>query len=463
MILCAVDPRPTVSFPAVMVSTAMQGGCTCENACCLRVATGNIEFAGLFAPKPLGMTAADDWTKEIATKGLPQLKQLYDKHGAQELVMARSLTHFPHNYNYVSRAVMYDWMNTHLDLGCDEPVVEEDFVPLTEEEMSVWNDEHPRPAGGAENERALLRTLNKMAEEQIAGLMPHDHDSLVHYQEVVGSALATLIGRELPPAGTFERTRIDRKDHGDYFEFHDLLQYTAFGEELPTVFLLPKTWSGDVVIWVEGEGKQAIFDRDGVPRPEIQELLRHGMAVTSADLLYQGEFLADGESLTQTRKVKNPRDFAGFTYGYNPTLFAQRVHDILSLVSFVRNDEHAPQRVHLVGLRGAGPWVAAARGLAGSQVDLTAVDTDGFRFAELTSWRDENFLPGAVKYGDLPGLLALSAPYKMWIAGEGSELPRIVTMAYRASGQPHHIITSKSPPDKVTKNAVTWLTENRRL
>jgi len=31
-ILCAVDPRPAVAFPAVMVGTAMQGGCTCENA-----------------------------------------------------------------------------------------------------------------------------------------------------------------------------------------------------------------------------------------------------------------------------------------------------------------------------------------------------------------------------------------------------------------------------------------------
>ena len=35
-ILSAIDPRVTVSFPAVMVSTAMQGGCTCENACGLR-------------------------------------------------------------------------------------------------------------------------------------------------------------------------------------------------------------------------------------------------------------------------------------------------------------------------------------------------------------------------------------------------------------------------------------------
>jgi hypothetical protein len=71
MLLAAIDPRVRLAFPAVMVSTAMQGGCTCENACLLRVDTGNIEFAGLFAPKPQGMTSANDWTKEMATKGFP--------------------------------------------------------------------------------------------------------------------------------------------------------------------------------------------------------------------------------------------------------------------------------------------------------------------------------------------------------------------------------------------------------
>ena len=146
-ILCAIDPRPAVAFPAVMVSTAMQGGCTCENACYLRVGTGNIEMAALFAPKPLGMTAADDWTKEIATKGLPELKQHYRLLGAEDLVMAKPLVQFPHNYNYVSRAVMYHWFNKHLKLGLAEPIVEEDFRPLSVAEMSVWDAAHPgRPA-----------------------------------------------------------------------------------------------------------------------------------------------------------------------------------------------------------------------------------------------------------------------------------------------------------------------------
>src|SRR5207237_10614445 len=49
-ILCAIDDRPAVAFPAVMVSTGMHGGCICENCSGLRRDTGNIELAGLFAP-----------------------------------------------------------------------------------------------------------------------------------------------------------------------------------------------------------------------------------------------------------------------------------------------------------------------------------------------------------------------------------------------------------------------------
>ena len=74
-ILAALDARLAVVFPAVMVSTSMQGGCICENACYLRIGAGNIDFAALSAPRPLGMTGANDWTREIETRGLPDLKK----------------------------------------------------------------------------------------------------------------------------------------------------------------------------------------------------------------------------------------------------------------------------------------------------------------------------------------------------------------------------------------------------
>src|SRR5829696_1889896 len=142
--LCAVDERPAAAFPAVMVSTAMQGGCVCENCSYLRVGTGNIELAGLFAPKPLAMSAANDWTVEIEKKGLPELKELYRTLGVEDKVTARCWPQFGHNYNQVSREMMYGWFNKHL-LGRSEEVQEQPFKPIPPKELSVYDAGHPRP------------------------------------------------------------------------------------------------------------------------------------------------------------------------------------------------------------------------------------------------------------------------------------------------------------------------------
>ena len=91
--LSALDPRVTVSMPAVMVGTAMQGGCTCENASLMRIKEGNVAFAALFAPRPLGLTTANDWTREMATKGFPEIRKTYQILGAPSMVTLLSLIH----------------------------------------------------------------------------------------------------------------------------------------------------------------------------------------------------------------------------------------------------------------------------------------------------------------------------------------------------------------------------------
>jgi hypothetical protein len=54
-------------------------------------------------------------------------------------------------------------------------------------------------------------------------------------------------------------------------------------------------------------------------------------------------------------------------------------------------------------------------------------DTQGFRFARLTSFRDPDFLPA---------ILALSAPHVLRIAGEGDKVPDRVAAAYASAGKP---------------------------
>jgi dienelactone hydrolase len=459
-VLCAIDERPAVAFPAVMVSTAMQGGCTCENCCDLRVDTGNIEFAAMMAPRPLGMTGAHDWTLELESKGLPELKQHYAMLGVADRVMGKVMPHFGHNYNYVSREVMYHWFNKHLKLGLSEPILEEDYQPLSVAELTVWDSAHPLPPGGAEHERALLAGMTSASNQALAALVPKDAASLARFREVVAGGVDVLIGRGLPTAEAIGYEPLDEQTKGDYTQYASVVRNLPREEELPVVILHPKNWNKRVVIWVHEAGKAGLYGSDGQPTAAVRQLLNSGAAVVGIDLVYQGEFLADGKPLATARRVKNTREFAGYTLGYNPALFAQRVHDILTLTSFCRTYADERPQVDIAGFGIAGAWAAAARAQAGPALSRAAIDTGGFRFAKLRSTTDLNFLPGGAKYGDLPGMLALSAPGELWLAGEDAGSVPTVVAAYQAAGAKDKLHLEASAGEKKAEAAAKWLTRH---
>jgi len=454
MLLAAIDPRIKLSFPAVMVSTAMQGGCTCENASLLRVDTGNVEFAALFAPNPQGMTTANDWTKEMATKGFPELKQHYAFLGAPNNVMLHRGEHFPHNYNAVSRSAFFSWLNQYFKLGQRTPVLERDFTPLTREQLTVWDAQHPAPAAqGPDFERQLLQWFARDADEQLRAAVKSPDE----FRRTAGAAVEVLIGRTWAAAGEGEWQLKAKADRGDYLEMTGLVTNRTHREQLPVVWLYPKKSNGRAVLWLDDDGKSALYAADGAVKPAIRRLLDAGTLVVGADLLFQGEFLADGRPVTRTRAVKNPREFAGYTFGYNSALFAQRTQDVLTLVKFLRQGRGGaqpnPSVVAVAGFGGTGPLVAAARALAGGAIDRAAVATAGFRFGQLLDFRDPRFLPGGAKYLDLPGLLALGAPHPLWVAGEVTK-PAIAAEAYRA---PSQFVTYTGSVGGEAAAAVDWL------
>lgn len=459
ILLGAIDPRPRAAFPNGMVSTAMQGGCTCENCSLLRVGTGNVELAALFAPRPQAMTAANDWTKEMMSKGYPELQQLYSMLGVPDDVLCRPLLHFPHNYNYVSRETMYDWFNRHLQLGHDVTPIESDYPLLASEDTTIWDGDHPQPESGLAHEIKLTSYLAAEADKQIAALTPNSTADMSKFDQVVGTAFRTIVGRARPKHDDIQRTKIDKQTGPGYLFFKDKLRLKTEEEEFPIVQFYPTstTWNGDVVIWLDGDGKSGILDDSGRPTPAAQRLLDGGASVVSADLFQQGEFLGGGEKVANQRVVPNPREFAGYTFAYNDTLFAQRVHDVLTLITYVKDDEHAPKRVNLCGFNGAGPIVAAARAICGADINRAAVDMAGFRFTNLKSYRDPLFAPGAVKYGDVPALLALSAPNPLWVGGETPAALQVTMQTFKATEASDKL--SVHEPVSGFEAAVGWLLE----
>ena len=403
ILLGALDDRPIAAFPNGMVSTSMQGGCTCESCCLLRVGTGNVELAALFAPRPQGMTAANDWTKAMMSDGYPELQKLYALYGKQENVFCVDLTHFRHNYNYVSRSHMYHWFNRHLNWGLKEPILEADFKLLSPEEHAVWNDKHPQPSGG----EAFERKLTKWVAARDAGLVAKM--SAGELREAWG----TLISREAPAYKAVAREKVKKVKRDGHLEFADILRLKARGESLPVVSLYPaKEWNGKAVLILTGRGKAGLYGADGKPTPVVRKHLVAGTSVVGVDLFQQGEFLKDGKSLAQSRVVKNPREFAGYSFAYNHTLFARRVHDVLTVLAWVRGFEsETPEHIRVEADASITPVTLAALAVAGWGVNEAALTPNGFEFADLKSYRDPNFLPGAVKYGGMKTLRRLAADH----------------------------------------------------
>jgi hypothetical protein len=434
-----------------MVSTSMQGGCTCENCSYLRVGTGNIEFAAMIAPRPLGMTGANDWTKEIETKGLPELKRHYELLGVPDRVQGRYFN-FEHNYNHPSRMMMYSFFHSALGSGAQR-MAERDYVPLTQAEASVWDAQHPQPASDEAAEIKLLQAFATEFDQQLATLTPKDAASLAEYRRVIGGGWDILIGRNLQTAGVATHEHGSETAKSGYREFAGLIRNTTHDEQVPTLFLYPDNWNQTLVVWLTDTGKAGLVDAGGTPLPAVAQLLQSGTAVVGIDLLYQGESLADGQPLTETRRVNNPREFLGYTVGYNHPLFAQRVHDVLSLLVAARSHQTPPSAIHLVGIGNVGPIAAAAAVQSGDAVRKLAIHTDGFRFGSITNVRDPMLLPGAVRYGDVGGLLALRAPHSL---GMGEPAPSLAEAAYRAAGS-NALKTTTISREEAGAAAARWL------
>ena len=414
MLLAAADPRVALSYPVVMVSTAMQGGCSCENATLLRMNSGNVEIAALFAPKPQGMNTANDWTKEMATKGFPDLQKLYGLYGKKDHVTLQRGEHFPHNYNAVTRMGFYEVLNRHFKLGQISPIVEKDYVPLPKEKLTVWDAEHPAPkADDADFERGLLKWLKSDAEQQLRSAAMTAEGR----EQVLRPAIESLIGRPYAQAGEVGFPDASTQWRDSHFRTQGKLLNTTYGEEVTIDWLQPVNPTGEVVIWLDDAGKGSARLADGSIRPELQTLIDRGIGVLTADLFQQ-----DVKGLKQTRVVAGPREVPAYTFGYNHALFAQRAHDVLTITQYLRakrdSSQPAVKKVSLAGFGQMGVVAAAARAVSGGAIDKAAVDTGGFRFGQLLDYRDPMFLPGGSKYLDVPGLLCLAADRPLWVAGE---------------------------------------------
>lgn len=362
----ALDPRISVAFPAVMVSTGMQGGCTCENSCLMRLGTGNVEMAALFAPKPLGMTAANDWTRTMPQDGFPELQRLYSLYGKQDSVGLFPSLHYGHNYNHVSRVAMYGWMNDHLGLGYQKPILESDFTRLSPEELSVWDHQHPQPEGGERFERSLMKLWAETIDQQMRGMLLGDRQQNEQLSQLLSSGWRVVLGLT-----------------ADQIRVKDAAVISPIAES-------------------------------------TSDARSTGIMLQIDQQRWQYQPVEQQQTLVDTRRLA-----AAYTYGYNLTSVARQSQSLAVALKQLAA-EHPGKTIQISG-HGAHAGLAAAavfcweqdcRGTAceipSIQLQLTGGD---FRFANANTIRDAYFLPGAARYWDLPGLVASLTTDAQWTDG----------------------------------------------
>jgi len=267
--------------------------------------------------------------------------------------------------------------------------------------------------------------------------------------------LRSLLGG-FPTRGPLNSRTVETTDCGDYTR-EKIIFDAEPGVSIPAYFLLPKHAKGPIpgvlALHGHGYGKDEVVDIDHSSEERRRhidevnyayavEMVREGYAVLAPDLCCFGERSNSGDCLKACVNA--------IMLGKN--VIALRVSDTIQCIDYMRTrPEVIPNRIACLGLSGGG---LATLYSAIFEPRIKVAVISGYFCAFKESIFDQhhcmcNYIPGILKYADLPDLTALIAPTPLLLQnGEEDpifpieavrrEFPK-VQAAYAAAGAPDRV------------------------
>jgi dienelactone hydrolase len=428
--LGAIDNRLAVQAPVVMVSSTMQGGCSCENAPGLRVRYSNMEIAAAAAPRPqMFVAATGDWTRfTMAVEG-PAVAGIYRLLGVPERFHYVRFD-FGHNYNQTSREAVYGWFNKWL-LGAEAftPVPERPYTKEPDAELLVFPD-NQLPTG-ARTESELVGYLKTEAQIRWEALVPRTLAAAKIYRETLLPGWNHVLQADVPGAGgLFGRMpdgnpgmmsdraiwRVEEPDH--------VIQFNV---------TLPSRRARKVVVLAAEDPRAA--ERD--------------LGVLRTGLLNKGWGVVVVNSFGKDMPTNA---FANFYTTYNRTRAQQGAADLVAVCAHIRSSLDLKQLV-LCGLGAAGLWSI----LAAPAADAVAADC-----LRLQTSRDEAllapnaFCPGLRCIGGFEGAALLAVPNPLLLHNTGTDFStRNLRASYDALKAPKKLIVRSDGIS--SRDVLTWI------
>jgi hypothetical protein len=244
----------------------------------------------------------------------------------------------------------------------------------------------------------LRKYMTRASDEQLAAMTPDV------YQKAVLVALQAMIVDHKPSADEREYVGDAPAMGADGGTWSGAIRRKDFGERVPCKIIQPANWNKSVVLWAHPDGCKSL----GGDNPVVKKLLDSGAAIVAIDWFMSDAFKPASTPATAASQPKpNPNPpYAAFTNGYERTVIANRVHDLLTAFG-VAQTMSRDGSVNVIAFGDSGPVALLACAIASHHVNRAAIDLNQFDFDRITKDADPMLLPGALKYGGIYGFIPL--------------------------------------------------------